>query len=78
MHNFAKCLEILCEKPPRDRLLLISYSTSYATVATTATCSCISGYSIEGLAVLTCGKNGHWSGKFPTCVGMSLQNCFVY
>ena len=30
--------------------------------------SCITGYTLQGVSVLTCGGDGQWSNDIPTCV----------
>ena len=37
------------------------------TVDSTATYSCLPGFTLEGLATRTCLANGEWSGQAPTC-----------
>lgn len=36
---------------------------------TTATYSCVPGFEIVGNPIRTCGQNGAWLGKPPTCRG---------
>ncbi len=53
---------------------MISYSGDESTnkipVATVATYTCATGYTLNGGSTRTCGSDGMWSGSSPVCQRM--------
>ena len=43
----------------------------------TATYSCVTGFSLNGQATRECGDDGEWSGSEPTCESMIVINVIL-
>ena len=53
--------------PPKGRVTTSGYS-----VGSTATYSCVVGYTLEGESERECLATGEWSGKEPVCTGKHI------
>ena len=60
------CVPVDCGTPAA--LANGAVSAPATTYPSTATYSCLAGYTLSGLATLTCQSNGTWSGNAPSCV----------
>ena len=66
------CVAVDCGLPGAPGNGNVSVPTT--TYSSTATFSCMSGFTLSGTATITCQSNGTWSGTVPSCV-CNKTNC---
>lgn len=71
---FFLVLEIHCPKIDGKGIFTIKYSNNRK-INSTAQFFCIaSNKKVSGCNFMTCQQNGEWSGDYPTCVGVLIND----
>ncbi len=63
---------VRCSSLKLSEGLHINYNNPNFVYNTMAEITCITGYTLNGNRVRTCGMNGAWTGTQPTCAGKKL------